>query len=87
MSGMLDAAKAGMGLAALPCFMADPEPCLRRARGLLPELETGLWALTHHDLRRTARIRAFMDATAAATVELRDLLEGRDPDGRNGDRT
>lgn len=76
LSGMLEAAKAGMGLAALPCFMADPEPCLRRVRGVVPELETGLWVLTHADLRRTARIRAFLDGVADAVAGQRALLEG-----------
>ncbi len=79
MSGMLDAARAGMGLAALPCFMGDPEPGLRRVGGPRPDLETGLWALTHRDLRQTARIRAFLDAVAEAVTGLRPLLEGDRP--------
>ena len=79
MSGMLDAARAGMGLAALPCFMGDGEPVLRRVRDPIPELETGLWALTHRDLRQTARIRAFLDAVAETATDLRPLLEGDRP--------
>ena len=79
MSGMLDAARAGMGLVALPCFMGDPEPSLRRVRDPIPDLETGLWALTHRDLRQTARIRAFLDAVATTATDLRPLLEGDGP--------
>ena len=79
MSAMLDAARAGMGLAALPCFVGDREPMLRRVREPLADLQTGLWALTHRDLRQTARIRAFLDAVAATATELRPLLEGDRP--------
>lgn len=83
MNGILEASKAGMGSAALPCFMADTEPLLRRVEGPLADLETGLWALTHLDLRRTARVRAFLDMAASAAGELRDLMEGRNPTGGN----
>lgn len=79
MSGMLDAARAGMGLAVLPCFLGDPEPALRRVRDPVAEFETGLWALTHRDLRQTARIRAFLDAMAPIATGLRPLLEGGRP--------
>ncbi len=78
-SGLMDAAKAGMGLAALPCFMGDQEPMLRRVGDPIPALETGLWALTHRDLRQTARIRAFLEALAQAVGDLRPLLEGHRP--------
>lgn len=76
---MLDAAKAGIGLAALPCFMGDREPAVRRVRDPIPQLETGFWALTHRDLKQTARIRAFLDAVSDAVAELRPLLQGDRP--------
>lgn len=79
LGGMLDAARAGMGLVALPCFMADREPALRRVGDPLSALETGLWVLTHRDLRQTARIRAFLDAVGEAIGETRPLLEGHRP--------
>jgi DNA-binding transcriptional LysR family regulator len=74
----LIAAKAGIGLAALPCYLADPEPDLARAFSApAPELATELWIVTHADLRRTARVRAFFDVVGDALVRERDLLEGR----------
>ena len=79
MNALLDAAKAGMGLAALPCFIGDRDPALHRVGDPIPELETGLWALTHRDLRQTARIRAFLDAVGEAMTDLRPLLEGHRP--------
>jgi hypothetical protein len=36
-----------------------------------------LWLLTHPDLRRTARVRAFMDTLAQSLRRERHLLEGR----------
>jgi len=77
----LAACKAGMGLAMLPCFMGDGEPDLARVPPGEPEPAWDIWLLTHEDLRATARVRAFMDAMAAAFLRHRDLLEGRRPQG------
>jgi DNA-binding transcriptional LysR family regulator len=55
------AAKAGIGLALLPCYLADPEPDLRHALPPIPELTRELWLITHKTLKATARVRAFMD--------------------------
>ncbi len=53
------AAEAGIGVALLPCFLADRSPHLER---IVPPLEslTSLWILTHPDLRRAPRIQACM---------------------------
>jgi DNA-binding transcriptional LysR family regulator len=73
----LAAARAGLGLAALPCFLADSEPALRRVLPRQPALTSELWLLTHPDLRRTARVRAFMDHLAASLRKERGRLAGR----------
>ena len=65
MLGIFDAAKAGMGIAILPCYMADPEPALVRIKNSAPELEIDLWLLTHPDLYRTQRVRVFLQHAAA----------------------
>jgi DNA-binding transcriptional LysR family regulator len=70
------AAAAGLGLAALPCCLGDREPALRRLKAPVADLKTGLWLLTHLDLSRAARIRAFMDHMEAALTEDRAILEG-----------
>ncbi len=57
----LSAAKAGLGLAMLPCFIADREEKLVRATDRKPFPSRDVWILTHSDLRRTARVRAFME--------------------------
>ena len=74
----LVAARAGIGLAVLPCYLGDPEPGLARAlpRGPVPALTRELWIVTHQDLRRTARVRAFFDAVAEGIGADRALVEG-----------
>jgi len=74
--GLLGAAKAGLGVATLPCFMGDPEPGLERITAPNPELASALWLLTHQDLRTTARVRAFLDFMAQSLASDIDLLEG-----------
>jgi len=73
------AARAGIGLAALPCYLGDAtEGLVRIATPTVPEA-AALWVLTHKDLRRTARVSAFTEFAAAALARQRDLLEGRRP--------
>lgn len=73
---LCQAAQAGLGLAALPCYLGDTAPDLVRMRPPIPEMDTALWILTHEDLRHTARIRAFTEFAAAAFARRRPLLEG-----------
>jgi molybdate transport repressor ModE-like protein len=71
------AARAGMGVAALPCYLGDSEPGLRRVHPPLAELEVSLWLLTHPDLKRVAKIRTVLDFVAGKLWEQRELIEGR----------
>lgn len=75
----LHAAEAGIGLALLPCFLGDPSPALVRVMPPPGELTRELWIATHRDLRRTGRVRAFMDFVGAALQRERALLEGGMP--------
>ena len=74
----LVAARAGIGLAVLPCYLGDPEPGLARALpgGPVQALQRELWIVTRQDLRRTARVRAFFDAVAEGIRLDRMLIEG-----------
>lgn len=76
-TSLREAVASGIGIAPLPCFEGDADPALRRLGELEPELRADLWVLTHQDLRRSARIRAFMDHVAGAIVPLRPAFEGR----------
>ncbi|HEX9791711.1 MAG TPA: LysR substrate-binding domain-containing protein [Kiloniellales bacterium] len=72
----VEAAKAGLGLALLPCFLGDAAPQLRRVRPPLPDWDTALWLLTHEDLRHVARVRALLDFLPVALAPARKSLEG-----------
>jgi DNA-binding transcriptional LysR family regulator len=76
---ILKALKVGMGIGVLPCFMGDMEPDLRRLPPYHLESMYDLWILTHADLRKTARVRAFINFLADAMAPHRDLIEGRQP--------
>ncbi|EJL25507.1 transcriptional regulator [Caulobacter sp. AP07] len=69
------AARAGLGVALLPCFMADGDPGLRRWSGVAPP-NRGLWLAVHEDLRRSAAVRAVGDHLAAVIHRERGRLLG-----------
>ncbi len=71
------AARAGLGVAPLPCYAGDDDPGLVRVKGTVADMAATLWVLIHPDLRRAARIRAFVDFIVPELVRLRPLLEGR----------
>lgn len=72
----LHLARSGVGLCALPCFLADPDPQLKRVREPDPTFATDLWLLTHPDLRRVARVKAFYDFIGSALKPYRAQFEG-----------
>lgn len=76
-TGMLAAVRDGLGVAVLPCYLADDDQRLARISEPIPELATDLWLLTHPDLRRVARIRALLDFVAQAVNTQGDRLRGR----------
>lgn len=75
-AALIEAVRAGVGCGALPC-VADTLPGLRRLGPVLPEVSARVWLLTHPDLRRMGRVRAFLDDMAQALAGERDRLEGR----------
>ncbi len=58
---LLDAARKGMGVAELPCHIADGDPLLER---IWPDRvdHYDVWLVMHGDLSRSARVRAAADA-------------------------
>lgn len=80
LAALRDAARVGVGLTILPCYLGDSDDGLRRIAVTPPDLPwSALWLLTHDDLRRTARVRAAMGFFAAALSRDRSLLEGECP--------
>lgn len=60
-TGLLAAARAGLGLAVLPSLVADLDPDLVRCLPPEPDHEFDIWLLTHERLRHTPRVRAVLD--------------------------
>lgn len=79
-----EAATAGIGLVALPCYLGDATPGLVRIGAPVAAMTAALWLLTHEDLRRTARISAFTEFAGQALAKLRPVLEGSSSSERAG---
>lgn len=76
---LLPAAVNGMGLAVLPCYIADAEPGLVRLLGPRDVVTRELWVVLHRDSRRIGRIRAFVDHFTAEIQAQAAAFEGREP--------
>jgi DNA-binding transcriptional LysR family regulator len=75
----VQATRAGLGIAMLPCFVADRDPALRRLAqdDLAPYFDT--WILSHPDLRDTARLRGARDYLAQTLLAETPLFQGERP--------
>jgi DNA-binding transcriptional LysR family regulator len=58
------AAKAGMGIAVLPCYVGDDEPELVRLVEPAGGVSSNVWLVVHRDLQHTARVRVCADFLA-----------------------
>lgn len=74
--GLAEAVEQGIGIGPLPCFIADQRPALIRLLPHDPDFSTGLWILTHPDIRNAPRVRAFMDFVGGELAKQRGLIEG-----------
>jgi len=73
---MMDAVKNHLGLARMPCYVADAEPSLRRIDVPLNASKWGVWVLSHVDLRSTARVRVCREFLIDVIEQQRGLIEG-----------
>ncbi|MFD1218416.1 MULTISPECIES: LysR family transcriptional regulator [Microbulbifer] len=65
-----EAARCGVGIAAMHCWSGESNPDLRR---MLPPPEgwrTDLWLVTHRDMHRTRKVQLFLDWLKQALAEL-----------------
>ncbi|MEM6290420.1 MAG: LysR family transcriptional regulator [Myxococcota bacterium] len=67
---------AGHGCGPLPCFVGDRTEGLVRACAPVPEAASSLWLLIHADLRRAARVRAFVDDLYPRLRGMAPVFEG-----------
>ncbi len=75
-ASLLVAARLGLGIALLPCFVADRELELVRLEGP-STMSHELWLLVHGDLRRTPRVRAVIEWVDQLVERARPALLGR----------
>jgi DNA-binding transcriptional LysR family regulator len=73
---LIVAAANGVGLAVLPCYLADPDSRLVRILGPEDVVSRDVWLIMHHDSRRIARFRAFADYIAAEFHKIDAALRG-----------
>lgn len=73
---VLSAVKSGLGYALLPCHIGDIDADLVRVIGPLPALTGHLWILTHPELHRTPKVRAFFDFMVAEIEPYKPLMIG-----------
>ncbi|MFQ3364613.1 MAG: DNA-binding transcriptional LysR family regulator [Candidatus Azotimanducaceae bacterium] len=57
----LEAARKGLGLAFLPCILAESDKSLHRIEAIQPVFGPPMWMLVHPDLRHTLRITVFIE--------------------------
>lgn len=75
------AARQGLGLTTLPCFVGDADPALARAPGTGTHRHGALYLLTQGETRATRRVRLFVDFIADRLAAHADLLAGRKAPG------
>ncbi|MBQ4813678.1 LysR family transcriptional regulator [Pseudoalteromonas luteoviolacea] len=73
----VEAAKSGLGIARLPCFIGDKTPELIRVPNCKPDIAFDIWMLSHHDSREVARIRAFKTQLVDSFAAQNSLLLGQ----------
>ncbi len=76
-SGLLSAVRSGMGLASLPCFVAEADDDFVRC---LPHAASGsreIWLVTHERLRQVPRVRVVMDFLGACLKKHADMVTDR----------
>jgi DNA-binding transcriptional LysR family regulator len=77
--GLREAARAGICVVPLPCFLGEGDAGLVRVMPVIAEISVGLWLLTHPDLRQMPRVRATLDAIADYVSCRRAMLECDSP--------
>jgi DNA-binding transcriptional LysR family regulator len=71
------AAREGVGITRLPCFVGDADPLLARVPGAEPRLYGALWILTQGETRKTKRVRLFTEFVARRLAAHAPLLAGQ----------
>jgi len=78
LAGLYQAARAGLGVTALPYFLGNRDDVLVRLPAYDCPTRRKLWLVLHPDLRRSPRVRAVADAIAELVMGEAALLAGRE---------
>ena len=72
----LHAAEQGLGLAVLPCYIADAHPLLARCLPPTQCVSQDIWLVIQRGLRDAPRVRVVADLVAAAVKDKQKVLAG-----------
>ena len=70
------AARQGIGMTKLPCFVGDADRLLARVPGVDLKAHATLWLLTHGETRKTERVRLFTEFVSRRLPAYAPLLAG-----------
>jgi DNA-binding transcriptional LysR family regulator len=70
------AARQGLGITTLPCFVGDADPELVRVPGTDLHMYGTLWLLTQGETRKTKRVRLFTEFVSRRLAAYAPLLAG-----------
>ena len=76
---LVEAARAGAGIAVLPRYLGDPDPALRRIP-IENEPTEAIWVTVHRDLKHTRRVRVVLDFLNQCLKADQRLLLGLEPE-------
>jgi DNA-binding transcriptional LysR family regulator len=76
-AAQIAAARQGLGITTLPCFIGDADPLLVRVRGTDLHLYGTLWLLTQGETRKTKRVRLFTEFLSRRLAAHAPLLAGQ----------
>lgn len=83
LGNLLAAAKAGLGVAPLPCMMGDAEADLVRCLPPIPELDSELWMVTREPVKELTHVRTFNTFIAGRIASIRHLLAAKELSGQS----
>lgn len=66
-----------LGIASLPCYLADNVPGLERIPGATVVAREWIWVLAHKDMVKNARVRVLINFLAASFSNYSSLIEGK----------
>jgi DNA-binding transcriptional LysR family regulator len=76
---LLAAARQGLGVAPLPCYLASADRTLVRVPSGAPVDLEEIWIVVHADVQRTSRVRAVIDAIQSRLSEIAGDLASGEP--------